>query len=103
MVENGGQPLTGAPWYLYILECAGGKLYTGIAVDVDARFAAHLAGRGAKFTRSYPPERILMVRQCANRSEALREELAIKKLSATAKRELIRAASEETGGTRQTK
>ena len=37
------------PWYLYILECEGGRLYVGVTVDVEARFAAHTAGRGAKF------------------------------------------------------
>lgn len=80
-------------WHLYILECAGGRLYTGIARDVEARFRAHQAGRGAKFTRSYPPERILLVQPLATRSEALRAEHAVKKLSADAKREMIRAAS----------
>lgn len=80
-------------WHLYILECAGGRLYTGIARDVEARFRAHQTGRGAKFTRSYPPERILLVQTLANRSEALRAEHAVKKLSADAKREMIRAAS----------
>src|SRR5690606_34591935 len=48
-------------WYLYILECAGGRLYTGITVDVEARYRAHAQGRGAKFTRSFPPSRILLV------------------------------------------
>lgn len=101
MAEKGKQSRAAAPWYLYILECAGGKLYTGISVDVATRFEAHRAGRGAKFTRSYPPERIVMVRECASRGEALKEELAIKKLSAAAKRELIRTAADETGSTRR--
>lgn len=96
MADNDTQPSVPGPWYLYILECAGGRLYTGIAVDVDARFEAHLAGRGAKFTRSYPPERILMVRAHASRGDALRDEIAVKKLSAEAKRELIRGAAVET-------
>ncbi|MBO6633625.1 GIY-YIG nuclease family protein [Parvibaculum sp.] len=91
MAENGGHAPT--PWYLYILECAGGRLYTGIAIDVDARFEAHLAGRGAKFTRSYPPERILLIRQYSSRGEALREEIAVKKLSSTKKWHLIRTAA----------
>lgn len=81
-------------WYLYILECAGGRLYTGITLDLEARFKAHMAGKGAKFTRGYKPERIVLVRYFANRAEAQREEYAIKRLSAAAKRELIRAAAE---------
>ncbi|MBA4208314.1 MAG: hypothetical protein C0454_02170 [Parvibaculum sp.] len=78
-------------WHLYILECAGGRLYTGIARDVEARFRAHAAGKGAKFTRSYRPERVVYTRPFESRADALREEHAIKKLSAEAKRELIRA------------
>ncbi len=46
-------------WWLYLLECHGGVLYTGIAKDVDARFAAHLNGTGAIFTRLNRPLRIL--------------------------------------------
>src|SRR5690554_6748182 len=106
LAENGGEiegknvPLTEdgkvattSGWHLYILECAGGRLYTGIARDVEARFRAHQAGRGAKFTRSYPPERILLVQTLATRSDALRAEYAVKQLSADAKREMIRTAS----------
>lgn len=77
------------PWYVYILECAGGRLYTGITVDVEARFRAHACGRGAKFTRSHPPSRILLVQTFADRSEASKAEYAIKQLSAENKRKLI--------------
>jgi len=74
------------PWYLYMLECRDGRLYTGVTVDVDARFKAHAQGRGAKFTRSFPPQRILMVETHNSRSEALKAEHAIKQLSASEKR-----------------
>jgi putative endonuclease len=77
------------PWYLYILECAGGRLYTGVTVDVEARYRAHSNGRGAKFTRSYPPSRVLLVQAYPDRSEALKAEHAVKKLSAENKRKLI--------------
>lgn len=76
------------PWHLYMLECAGGRIYTGIAVDVDARFAAHVAGKGARFTRSFPPVRILMRTEHPDRSSASKTEYAIKQLSASAKRAL---------------
>lgn len=76
-------------WYLYILECAGGRLYTGITVDVEARYKAHACGRGAKFTRSYPPNRILLVQTYADRSQASKAEHAVKKLSPQDKRKLI--------------
>lgn len=81
--------IPGKPWFLYILECDGGRLYTGITVDVEARFKAHASGRGAKFTRSYPPRRIVHVETHADRSSALRAEYAIKKLSPDAKRKHI--------------
>jgi putative endonuclease len=77
------------PWYVYVLECAGGRLYTGITVDVEARYKAHAGGRGAKFTRSYPPSRILLVQTYADRSQASKAEYAIKRLSAQNKRKLI--------------
>jgi putative endonuclease len=67
-------------WFVYVLECRGGVLYTGIAKDVDARFAAHLKGTGARFTRSNPPLRILGAQPFADRSQALRAEHALKRL-----------------------
>lgn len=73
-------------WHLYMLECAGERLYTGIAIDVEARFAAHVAGKGAKFTRSFPPVRILFSQSFPNRSEASKAEHAMKKLSSAEKR-----------------
>jgi putative endonuclease len=73
-------------WHLYLLECAGDRLYTGIAIDVNARFEAHLAGKGAKFTRSFPPVRVLLTQSFPNRSEASKAEAALKKLSSAEKR-----------------
>ena len=68
-------------WWLYVLECQGGVLYTGIARDVDARFAAHLAGTGAIFTRLNRPLRILARATMPTRSAALRAEYAFKQAS----------------------
>jgi len=67
-------------WWLYVLECRGGVLYTGIAKDVDARFAAHVKGTGAMFTRSNKPVRILAKVAMATRGEALRAEYALKQM-----------------------
>ena len=47
-------------WHLYLIECEDGSLYTGIAVDPQARYAAHLAGKGARYTRSHRPKRLLV-------------------------------------------
>lgn len=67
------------PWVLYLLECAGDRLYAGITNDLQARFAAHRAGRGARFTRAFPPLRIVAAAQMASRSQALKAEHALKR------------------------
>ena len=67
-------------WWLYLLMCRDGRTYAGIATDVAARFAVHCSGKGAKFTRSNPPVRVLGARAFASKSEALKAEAALKKL-----------------------
>lgn len=74
------------PWFLYLLECADGSIYTGITVDVEARFAAHAAGRGGHYTRSHPPVRLLAVFDYPDRSSASKAEHVMKQLSAAEKR-----------------
>ena len=81
-----------AAWFVYVLECHDGTLYTGVAVDVQARFAAHASGKGARYTRAHPPARVLASFECAGRSEALKREVAIKRLTAAQKRALCEAA-----------
>lgn len=76
-------------WYLYILRCADGTLYTGITVDVDKRYAAHVSGKGAKYTRSHKPVEIAYRELCGSHSEALRRELEIKALSRQEKEKLL--------------
>jgi putative endonuclease len=78
---------TGKPWYVYLLECKDGSIYTGIAIDVAARFAAHCAGKGARYTRSHPPLKILASEAFNDQADALRAEIRIKKLRPTAKRD----------------
>jgi putative endonuclease len=73
-------------WFLYLLECSDGSIYTGVAVDVAARYAAHLRGRGARYTRSHPPRRLLLVLPYPDRSSALRAEHAMKRLRRAEKR-----------------
>jgi len=72
-------------WWLYLLVCRDGRTYAGIAIDVAARFTAHSSGKGAKFTRSNPPVRVLGAQAFASRSEALKAEAALKKLDRTKK------------------
>lgn len=77
-----------AAWWLYLIECRDGSLYTGIAVDVARRFRAHASGKGARYTRAHPPARLLASIPCADRGAALRAEIALKKLSPDRKRAL---------------
>ncbi len=72
-------------WFVYIIECRDGSLYTGIAVDVAKRYAKHAAGKGARYTRSHPPLRVLGQFPYPDRSSALKAEYTIKQLSPDAK------------------
>lgn len=83
---------TSVVWYLYLIECEDGSLYTGITTDVERRYAQHVAGKGARYTRMKKPVRLVGFRECGSRSEALKAELALKKLPATTKQTaLLRA------------
>lgn len=73
-------------WHLYLIECRDGSIYTGITVDVAARYAAHASGKGARYTRSHPPKRLLASVEYPDRSSALKAEYEVKLLSADAKR-----------------
>lgn len=68
-------------WYLYILRCGDGTLYTGITTDVDKRYEAHCSGKGAKYTRGRGPLTIVYRETCTDHSSALKRELEIKALS----------------------
>lgn len=73
-------PAVETPYWLYLLECEGGRLYAGVAIDVEQRFFQHVFAVGAKFTRSFQPLRIVAAREYASKSAALRAELQLKKL-----------------------
>jgi ribosome-associated protein len=77
-------------WFVYLIECQDGSIYTGIAVDVAARYAVHASGKGARYTRSHPPKRLLAAIAYADRSDASKEEYRIKCLSAAEKRDFSR-------------
>lgn len=74
---------------VYLLLCKGNRIYTGYAVDLEARFAKHCQGTAAHFTRAFPPLRLLGSIDVTDRSTGLRLEAAIKKLSTVQKRQLI--------------
>jgi putative endonuclease len=68
------------PWFVYLARCTDGTLYTGIALDVAARIAAHDSGRGARYTRGRGPLVLCAVRRCSAKGDALRLEMAVKRL-----------------------
>ncbi len=76
-------------WAVYIVRCADDTLYTGIAVDVAARVAAHNTGKGARYTRSRLPVELVYAESAEDRSAASRREHALKRLSRSAKLALI--------------
>ncbi|MEC5407148.1 GIY-YIG nuclease family protein [Paraburkholderia sp. MPAMCS5] len=79
-------------WFLYLLECSDGSVYTGIATDVQARFHKHVSGAGARYTRSRKPVRVLASFELADRSSASRAEYWVKRLTPSEKRSLAAGA-----------
>ncbi|MBF0217853.1 MAG: GIY-YIG nuclease family protein [Candidatus Omnitrophica bacterium] len=77
-------------WYLYIVKCAGGALYTGITTDVASRVACHNSKKGCKFTRGRTPVRLEYREECGDKSRALKRELEVKKLTRDEKIVLIK-------------
>lgn len=78
-----------AAWFVYVVRCRDGSLYTGISTDVTARVTAHNRGRGARYTRSRLPVALVLVERRRSRSSALRREAAIKALARPAKLALL--------------
>jgi len=75
--------------YVYIAECADGTLYTGWTTDPEKRIRMHNAGKGAKYTRSRRPVKLVYLEKFENKSDALRREYEIKQLSRVQKLLLI--------------
>jgi putative endonuclease len=75
--------------FVYIVRCADGTFYTGYAVDVKARVAAHNAGRGAKYTAGRRPVRLVHVEEHDTVGGALKREHAIKQMTRREKRALV--------------
>jgi len=76
-------------WYLYILRCGDGTLYTGITTDVEKRLEVHRSGKGAKYTRGRAPLELVYRENCGSHSDALKRELAVKALTRQEKELLI--------------
>ncbi len=72
--------LASESWFVYLARCNDGTLYCGVARDVRARIAQHDAGKGARYTRGRGPLELQAVRRCKTHGDALRLELAVKRL-----------------------
>ena len=81
-------------YFVYMLRCRGDVYYTGLTTDVVRRYRLHASGKGAKFTRSHPPEAIAAVWQCGEKTAAARVEYAIKKSLSRAEKEALISAPE---------
>lgn len=77
-------------WFLYILKCGDGTLYTGITTDLDRRTAQHNRGIASRYTRSRLPVLVVHQEPCKDRSSALKKEYAMKQLSRAEKDEYIK-------------
>jgi putative endonuclease len=92
--NRSGDNCVSEAWYVYILRCADGTLYTGITTDLERRVNEHNAGGalGARYTRARRPVSLCHAESAASRAEAARREAAIKKLTRVAKFQLMNRA-----------
>ena len=72
-------------WFVYILRCVDGTLYTGITNDIERRIAEHEQGQGAKYTKGRGPFQLVYKEICRNRGIATKREITIKSLDRKAK------------------
>ena len=78
-------------WFVYLVRAENGALYCGISDDPQRRFAQHQSGKGARFFHSSPAQALVFIEACADKGEALRREIAIKRMKKAAKEALIQA------------
>lgn len=81
-------------WYLYVVECADGTLYTGISTDVARRLKEHNAGRGAKYTAARRPVMLRVSWHFQDRRAAMLAETSLKRRSRERKQRLLKAAGD---------
>jgi len=93
MLKKGRKPKPkppGDPWFVYIIRCADGSLYTGITKDVKRRCQQHNAGTASRYTRSRLPVEVVYQQRRSSQSSALKREAAIKALTRKEKLAMIR-------------
>lgn len=77
------------PYYVYIIRCGDGSLYTGYTKDLDSRMKLHADGKGARYTKMHKPKKLVHVEEFSSRSEAMKREKKVKKLSHREKLQLV--------------
>ena len=82
-------------FYCYIVECADGTYYTGWTVDPQRRVAVHNRGRGARYTRTRGPVKLVYVEELPDRKSAMKREIAIKKMPRERKSRLVARCSQQ--------
>lgn len=80
-------------WSVYFVRAANGALYCGMSDDPQRRFAAHQAGKGARFFSTSPAQALVYVEACESKSAALKRERALKKLPKSAKEALVQSVT----------
>lgn len=78
------------PWFLYILRCQDNSLYIGITPDVEARLTKHNQGKGARYTKTRLPVKLVYTEKLLNKSTALRREIQLKTWRKGEKEKLVR-------------
>ncbi|MCO6058394.1 GIY-YIG nuclease family protein [Pseudomonas sp. MOB-449] len=89
MPDSVDAPPAAKPWFVYLVRAENGALYCGISDDPQRRFAQHQSGKGARFFHSSPAKALVFVEACTDKGEALRREIAIKRMKKAVKEALI--------------
>jgi predicted GIY-YIG superfamily endonuclease len=92
---------SGDKWFVYIVRCVDGSLYTGITTDVNRRCQQHNAGTASRYTRSHRPVKLIYQEACHSQSSALKREAAIKVMDRREKLKMIQQRKQPSRGVRQ--
>lgn len=76
-------------FFVYILQCEDGSFYTGYTKNLNQRIKMHMNGKGARYTKSHKPKKVVFIEKHDSRSDAIKRERSIKKKSHNEKKELI--------------
>jgi len=86
------------PYYVYMIICEDGSFYTGYTKNLGERMRQHICGKGARYTKSHKPDKVVYVEPFDSRSKAMKREKAVKKLSHQQKLELVNSLNNQKTG-----